>query len=202
MAAGHGDVTEQALDRVPFTGDDRVLDVGCGNGWAVERMRARGAGTAIGIDLSLSMLRRARGAAAGSMCAASATRLPFPSGIFSRVLSVESLYYYPDLDGALQEIRRVCADGARFLCIVDLFEENPGSHGWVEVLAVEVHLLSETEYVHRFRAAGFRRAEAVRLRDRRPGFRGTDFRPSVWFPTFQAYQAYREAGSLLIEAEA
>jgi len=202
MARGHRDVTEQALDRVRFSSRDRALDVGCGNGWAVELMKERGAVSVFGVDLSPEMLRRAKPDLVPRICAASATRLPFQGGAFTRVLSVEALYYCPDLDGALREIRRVCANGARFLCIVDLYAENPGSRGWVQALAVDVHLLPESEYVHRLRAAGFRQVQTIRLRDRRPGFRGEDFRPTVWFPTYEDYTAYREAGGLLIEAEA
>jgi len=48
MADGHRDVTGQVLDGWTLSEAHHVLDVGCGNGWAVGWMRQRGAGRAAG----------------------------------------------------------------------------------------------------------------------------------------------------------
>jgi len=202
MARGHRDVTDQALDRVAFGPGDRVLDVGCGIGWAVQLMLERGAGRGVGIDLSPEMVARAKRDDRASFVAGTATSMPFADGAFTAVLSVESLYYYADLDRAIGEIRRVCAPGARFSCVLDLYADNPGTHQWVEALDVDVHNLSAAEYRARFLAAGFSEASSLQVVDRRPVETPEEFEPSRWFPEYGSYRTYRELGALVVEAVA
>ena len=51
-------MTVQCLEQWSFSADDVVLDIGCGNGWAVREMRSRGAGFGIGVDLSPKMIQK------------------------------------------------------------------------------------------------------------------------------------------------
>jgi ubiquinone/menaquinone biosynthesis C-methylase UbiE len=83
----------------------RVLEVGCGTGQILSRVRAFAPG-AVGVDLSGGMLghARARGLSVGQ---ASATHLPFPDRSFDLVYSFKVLPHIPDLDGAIAEILRV-----------------------------------------------------------------------------------------------
>ena len=61
MERGHRPVGEQAIARMRITPDARVLDVGCGSGWAT-RLLAEYAfnGRVTGIDISDEMVRLAR----------------------------------------------------------------------------------------------------------------------------------------------
>lgn len=202
MEQGHRDMTDQALERVSLTKDDVCLDVGCGNGWAARLMKELGAGEVVGIDISGEMIRRARENNDGlEYHVAGAENLPFPDGRFSFILNVESLYYYENVDTALAEIRRVCAPGARFLCIVDLFKDNPGSVNWQKAFDFKTHLLSEAEYKNKFERAGFTNVETVRIIGREPITPESEFESSIWFPTYNDYKTYREIGSLLIDAK-
>lgn len=45
---------------LPDPAGRRVIDLGCGFGWAARRLRAHGAASALGIDLSRAMIGRAR----------------------------------------------------------------------------------------------------------------------------------------------
>lgn len=202
MAVGHGDFTRQALDRVTFGPGDRVLDVGCGVGWATSLMLERGAAAGVGVDLSVEMLARARPRPGLLFVRASAAALPFPDGSFSRALSVEAMYYCPDLDAALAEVRRVCADGARWLCVVDMYADNAGSRGWADELDLDMHLLSKVEWAEACRRAGFAEVQTVQLRDRSPVKPEAEFQASRWFPDHATYLAYREAGALVLDARA
>ena len=165
-------------------------------------MRRLGAGYAIGVDLSAAMVARAHRQQGVGFAVAADEALPFRDSSFTRVLSVEALYYAADIDTTLRETRRVCTPGGRFVCIVDLYKENPGAHGWIDVLEVKVQLLSAAEYVRHFRAAGFARADATQMTDRRPILEESEFQPDRWFRTYAAYRTYRELGGLVIDAQA
>ena len=102
MERGHGRFTEMALTRWDLRAEHRVLDVGCGNGWAVRRMIELGAGDGVGVDISEEMVSLAT--PPGRYLRATADDLPLPAGSFSHVLS--------DLDGALP-LPRAGEGGAR-----------------------------------------------------------------------------------------
>lgn len=101
----------------------RVLDVGCGNGYVIERYARAGAAPAIGIDLtrrgveiSAARLRlRAQGA---RVLQASAERLPFPDACFDCVSSMGVLHHIPSPERGLAEIRRVLRPGGRLVLMM------------------------------------------------------------------------------------
>lgn len=86
------------------TGSD-VLEVGCGPGLILERTAAV-AERAVGVDLSGGMVRetRAKGLEAAE---APATDLPFEDDSFDVVYSFKVLAHVPDIDKAIDEVRRV-----------------------------------------------------------------------------------------------
>src|SRR6185437_12143560 len=60
MESHHSDITEQTLALMDIQPDDRILDLGCGTGWASRRMaRLATAGEIVGLDVADEMLRRA-----------------------------------------------------------------------------------------------------------------------------------------------
>ena len=103
----------------------RVLEVGCGTGTQLAYYRKRGCRVA-GIDLSDAMLRvaHARLGQPALVCQADAVRLPFPDGIFHRV--VASLVFHemaPEMRPAvLDEMTRVLHPAGR-LGIIDYHPE-------------------------------------------------------------------------------
>lgn len=95
------------------TGDERVLDVGCGNGAYLSELRSRGA-DAVGCDLSPGMLAAA--APHPQLVNADVTRLPFAAAAFDVVLAPHMLYHVADRALAATEMRRVLKPGGR--CVV------------------------------------------------------------------------------------
>jgi len=149
MERGHGVAARRAFDLLELPREGWYLDVGCGNGytvrWAAEAARD---GWAVGIDLSPAMVERARTASRGfpniEFQVAAFPDSTLPHGCFDAVLSMEVVYYLPDLDAALGEIARLLVPGGRFACVVDYYEENVASHRWPEDLGVEMTLLDVT----------------------------------------------------------
>jgi ubiquinone/menaquinone biosynthesis C-methylase UbiE len=203
MEKGHRPMGEQGIKHLAVSDDARVLDVGCGSGWA-SRMLAQMApnGFVVGIDISDEMIAVAKNSSAGftnvEFRVASAERLPFKDGEFSHAFSMESLYYYRDMSVALKEIRRVLKPGGVFVNVVDLYQENVASHQWVDQLNVPVQLLSSAEYHALFEAAGFVKIQSERLLDPSPippNYSGSSFK------SYEDFVSYRQAGSLMIRGE-
>ena len=203
MEKGHRPVGEQAIALMEIPAAARVLDVGCGNGWAT-RMMAELApdGRVVGIDISDEMIAEARESSSGLVQVefreASAEKLPFAENEFTHAFSMESLYYYADILRALREICRVLKPGGRFVTVVDLFQENKASHQWIDDLKVPVQLLSSDQYCSFFEQAGFSNVFAKRLYDPTPvpaEYNGGSFKSR------EDFVSYREAGSLMVSGE-
>ena len=204
MERGHRPVGEQAIARMEVPHDAIVLDVGCGSGWAT-RLLADYAkdGRVTGIDISDEMVRVARESSQThpnvSFELASAENLPFPDNEFTHAFSMESLYYYRNIAGALKQIHRVMKAGGIFAAVVDLYWESEATHQWVDDLKVPVQLLSIAQYRKLFADAGFINVQDQRVYDPRPV---PDDYTSGSFKSREDYVKYRAAGSLMVAGEA
>jgi SAM-dependent methyltransferase len=90
----------------------RVLDVGCGNGVYLARLRTLGANVT-GCDLSAGMLSAVSGP---GLVNADAQLLPYRDAAVDVVLAAHMLYHVPDQRVAVAEMRRVLVPGGR--CVV------------------------------------------------------------------------------------
>lgn len=110
------------LQRLPAAGDGRVLDLGCGGGWAVF---AR-AGRTIGVDMSPLSLHGAATIYHG-VAACDLTRLPWRDCSFDLVVSSDVLGHVP-IEGkqtAIDEIFRVVKPGGRTLHYIEAEGTDP-----------------------------------------------------------------------------
>lgn len=109
-----------AIDLAGLRGDERVLDVGCGNGLYLAELAARGhRGPVIAMDLSLGMLDAARRRSPTALVAGDAQSLPFVDGALDCVLAMHMLYHVPDRKRAIAELRRVLAPGGVALAVTN-----------------------------------------------------------------------------------
>src|SRR5436305_6719874 len=150
MESHHSDITGQTIALMDLQPGDRILDLGCGTGWASRRLaRIATGGEVVGIDVADEMLRRAEQASAGMKNVrylwGSAENIPADDNSFTKVLSVESFYYYADQGKALDELRRVMAPSGRLFILINLYKDNHYSLRWVSELKVAVQARSESE---------------------------------------------------------
>src|SRR5258707_1532862 len=139
MEKGHGPVGKQAIQSMRVPPEARVLDVGCGSGWATRLLSGYAInGQVTGIDISDEMIRVARESSSAFPNAdfevASAENLPFADNEFTHAFSMESLYYYTDLPKAMAEIHRVLRTGGLVVAVMDLYSESKGTHQWIRTL--------------------------------------------------------------------
>jgi 2-polyprenyl-6-hydroxyphenyl methylase/3-demethylubiquinone-9 3-methyltransferase len=94
----------------------RVLDIGCGKGRFARHLESAGA-EVVALDPSSAMIGHASGL---RRLRASASRLPFASGSFDRIIAIEVLEHLspPGCDAAIAEVRRVLRPGGR-VAIID-----------------------------------------------------------------------------------
>ncbi len=96
---------------------ERALDLAAGTGDIAFAVAARGA-TTIGLDLTHRMLQLARDKSpAASFITGDMTSLPFQSASFELVTTGYGLRNVPDLNVAIDEIRRVMKPGGRLLSL-------------------------------------------------------------------------------------
>jgi SAM-dependent methyltransferase len=131
---------ERLLDLIPWSGNERVLDVGCGRGLLLTGAAKRlTTGRAIGIDIwqaedltgnrpeaALENARRERVVERVAVHTADMRKLPFSDQTFDVVVSaaaVHNLYESADRVQAIREIARVMKPGARAI-IEDIRHQN------------------------------------------------------------------------------
>jgi ubiquinone/menaquinone biosynthesis C-methylase UbiE len=207
MERHHLDITEKTIRLMDLRPGERVLDLGCGAGWAT-RLLARlvadgpaGFGQVVGVDVSDEMIRRARQASKDfdnvMFVWGSAQQIPWEENFFDKVLSVESFYYYADQDRALAELFRVMAPRGRMFILINLYEDNPYSLRWVDELAVPVQVRSEAEYVRLLQAHAFENVEARRIPDDTPT---PEEYSGKWFTNAAELRDFKRIGALLLMA--
>lgn len=207
MERSHLNITEQTLRLMDLRPGERVLDLGCGAGWATRilaRMVGDGPqshGQVVGVDISDEMIRRARAASKDfdniMYVWGSAHQVPWEENFFDKVLSVESFYYYHDQDRALNELFRVLAPGGRMFILINLYKDNPYSLRWVEALNVPVQARSEAEYVELLQAHAFEDVKARRIEDTTPT--PPDY-SGKWFKNAEELREFKRIGALLLMA--
>jgi ubiquinone/menaquinone biosynthesis C-methylase UbiE len=204
MEAHHTSIARQTIAQMALRPGDRVLDLGCGAGWAT-RLLARavegGPGMAVGQDISDEMIARARAASVDIdnvlFAVGAADEIPWRDEYFEKVLSIESFYYYPDQEAVLRELNRVLVPGGTLFILINLYKENPYSLRWVEQLKVSVHARSEVEYEAMLRSQGF--AEIVV--EHVPDLTETpDEYSGTWFANATELREFKRIGALLLMA--
>ena len=196
----HRPIVEPTLELMDIRPNDRVLDVGCGTGWLCRMIAPLVPdGRAVGIDVSDQMVQRARAASSAfsnlEFLAGPAEKIPWKDSFFTKAISVESAYYWPDPAAGVREIHRLLETRGTAWILINYYVENPHAHHWGSQLEVPTHLLSTAQWVQCFRAAGFSDVGHRQIPDCSPvpeDYTGGSFKDA------EQLRKFKETGALLV----
>ena len=153
------EMRDRALEWFDADADDRVLDVGCGTGFATEGLLEY-TDDVHGLDQSDGQLSKAFGKFGKTdrvrFYRGDAERLPFASDSFDALWSSGSIEYWPNPVAALEEFRRVVKPGGRVLVVGPDYPDS----ALFQRLADAIMLFYDAEEADTmFSEAGFERFE-------------------------------------------
>lgn len=204
MEQQHRPVAEKLVVRMDLAADDSVLEVGCGEGWLCRRLAGICTeGAVVGVDVSEEMINLARGKAADAgnlmFAVGAAEEIPWAEDYFTRVVSIESAYYWFSLERAARELFRVTAYGGRVFLLLSYYQENPHAHHWREHVGFPFHLMSAQEWTEMLTNFGFQQVATERIVDDTPV--PDDYQPDVHWRSREEKLAFQQAGILLVTAK-
>jgi len=176
LEAPHRMLFEKSLEKMNLAAHDRILEVGCGGGWACQAMAERVApdSTVVGVDISDGMIRRASARFANvsnlKFICAGAEHLPLSDGAFTKIFCLEAFFFFEDQEKVLREMLRVTAPGGEVFLVFGLHKDYPEGLSAVKEIRLPVHIRSSAEYQDMLRRIGWTdvRAETF-VRRREPG---------------------------------
>ncbi|HEY6290990.1 MAG TPA: class I SAM-dependent methyltransferase [Terriglobia bacterium] len=204
METDHLPIVLPMLARMDLGPDETILDAGCGTGWLCRLLAERvPQGRVVGLDVSDEMIRRAgeksSASANVSFITGGVESIPQPApgekGLYSRVVSVESAYYWPEPVRGLSEIFRVLRPRGSAWVLINYYRDNPYCHQWGALYAIPAHLLAASDWAGLFRRAGFASVAYCRIPDPTPTPEAYTGR---WFRNAKELRRFREEGALLI----
>lgn len=102
--------------------EDTILDIGYGNGNLIKKLAKMYPATFYGIDLSYSMEKRASSKNRNfieegrvNLKVANINNIPFDDDFFTQIYTVNTLYFWPNIDESLAEIKRVLSPDGVFI---------------------------------------------------------------------------------------
>ena len=120
MNREHAPLRDFGFSNIEFRPGMRILDVGCGGGMTIAEMLKLSEGSVIdGIDYSPTSVEQSKEqnkeylGSRVNIYESDVTKLPFENDTFDLATAVETVYFWPDLQAGLKEIRRVLKPGGQ-----------------------------------------------------------------------------------------
>jgi demethylmenaquinone methyltransferase/2-methoxy-6-polyprenyl-1,4-benzoquinol methylase len=162
------DMRDEAIGWLELEGDEKILDIGCGTGFATEGLLQH-VDTIYGLDQSAHQLEKAYAKFGKSgpvkFHRGDAERLPFKDDSFDVVWSSGSIEYWPNPVDALEECRRIVKPGGKVLIVGPDYPNNTVFQKMADAIML---FYDEDEADRMFREAGFTEFEH-HIQQARPG---------------------------------
>ena len=140
------------------------LDLGCGNGWVVQRIaKEQLCYESVGIDGADQMIKNAKKKDPVSEYILTDINSYQPKKKFDLIHSMEVLYYLSDPKRIIKNIYNSWMQiNGRLIIGIDLYFENQESHTWEDRVGTEMKMFKESEWISFFELAGFKEIKSWR----------------------------------------
>jgi ubiquinone/menaquinone biosynthesis C-methylase UbiE len=137
MNSGHAKLAAWGFSQLHANANSHILDIGCGGGANIAKMLKDSPGSIVdGIDYSeesVAFSKKINALQLGKRCnirQGDVSCLPYPDQSLNLVTAFETIYFWPDLDAACKEIKRVLKPGGIFFVCCEL--DNPDNTTWTD----------------------------------------------------------------------
>ena len=138
----HSPISKWGLKHIEIKPDDAILDIGCGGGMNIKRILKKcPEGVVIGIDFSpvsveksIDLNAKAIKDGKCTIVEGSVMSLPFRNDSFDIVTAFETIYFWPDLGKAFEQISHILKSGGTFMICNELSGENKHDGMWTDMI--------------------------------------------------------------------
>ena len=163
MNSGHGAMAEWGFGHIQVQKKDHCLDIGCGGRANVKRLLEMASeGKAAGIDYSEVSVEKSaklnREAIQKGSCQilhGNVMELPFKEQTFQVITAFETIYFWPDLLKAFEQVYRVLKNDGIFMICNECSGENPKDEKWERMVA-GMKIYTRQDLLDLLKKAGFR----------------------------------------------
>lgn len=164
----NSDMEDFGLELMDPDADDRILEIGFGNGRLISEVIPKlTSGKVCGIDISDEMVelaykKNAKWTKNGvlEIRKASIADIPYPDNYFDKVFTCNTIYFWPNPEVDIQEVKRVLTPQGQFLCAFrdkSLMESK--SSAVTDNRDIFQNLYNSKEVKQLFRDAGFQQVD-------------------------------------------
>lgn len=142
MNSGHTAMAEWGLNHITVQENDLSLDIGCGGGANVKRLLEKSPRGAVkGIDYSEISVEKSKKLNKAELetgrceiLQGNVMELPFSDASFHRVTAFETIYFWPDLSQAFEQVHRVLKENGTFMICNEVNGENAKDEKWANIV--------------------------------------------------------------------
>ncbi|MEH7114739.1 class I SAM-dependent methyltransferase [Neobacillus niacini] len=167
MVRQHKTETKWSLELMNIQQGDRILELGCGAGYALKLISEKSlAEEIVGLDISPTIIRSARirnkkaiNQKRAKLVQANLNKLPFQNEDFNTVFSIQTIYFWNDIAATLSEIFRVLKPEG---VVILTFSDGKEDETWEGIKGI-----TENQVIPYMKNTGFRDVSLFRGPDSR-----------------------------------
>ena len=142
MNNGHSSMAEWGFTHIKIQVNDICLDIGCGGGANVKKLLEKSSnGKVTGIDYSEISVEKSQKInmkeIKNNRCQilqGNVMQLPFKDKIFDVITAFETIYFWPDIIEAFEQVYRVLKTGGTFMICNESNGENSKHEKWTNII--------------------------------------------------------------------
>ncbi|HPX59807.1 MAG TPA: class I SAM-dependent methyltransferase [Bacteroidales bacterium] len=150
MNFGHQKMALWCIDNhIKLSGNEDVLDVGCGGRQNIANFLKRTNGIVCGIDYSLASVEKSLNKnkmavleKRSEIVQADVSAIPFENEIFDLVTAFETIYFWEDIINDFKEIKRVLKPNGKFV-VCNEASKLKGNERWTNILDMNIYTAEE-----------------------------------------------------------